>query len=93
MVRIFGVTIEEYGELSSETLYKFGKEKLWTGEFTYTDGVVMPRYRFSLESFPDPVVGKEDFLFPLIQYFDGEGVVIWPLDWKEADLQIPPWVK
>jgi branched-chain amino acid transport system substrate-binding protein len=86
-------TIDEYGELNSETLYKFGQEKLWTGEFTYTDGVVMPRYRFSEESFPDPVVGKEDFLFPLIQYFDGEGVVIWPLDWKEADLQIPPWVK
>jgi len=92
-IELAKATIEEYGELSSETLYKFGKEKLWTGEFTYTDGVIMPRYRFSMESFPDPVVGKEDFLFPIIQYFGGESVVLWPLDWATAELEIPSWAE
>ncbi|MBC8248721.1 MAG: ABC transporter substrate-binding protein [Anaerolineales bacterium] len=93
LIKIMEATIKEYGEMTSETLYKFGREKLWTGQFTYTDGIIMPRYRFSMESIPDPVVGKEDFLFPVIQYFSGKGVIVWPFDWKEADLKIPPWVK
>jgi branched-chain amino acid transport system substrate-binding protein len=92
-IKMFEATIEEYGELTSETISKFSREKLWTGEFTYTDGVIMPRYRFTMESIPDPAISKEDFLFPVIQYFGGEGVVLWPLDWAEADLKMPPWME
>jgi len=93
LIKIMEATIEEYGEMTSETLYKFGREKLWTGQFTYSEGIIMPRYRFTMDSIPDPVVDKEDFLFPVIQYFGGAGVILWPFDWKEADLKMPPWVK
>ena len=51
----------------------------------------MKDFRFTEESFPDPVVGQDYYIFPVIQYFGGEGTLIWPGDWKEADLQIPPW--
>lgn len=77
-------------ELSSESLYKVGKEKLWTGKLTYTDGILMKEYRYTSETIPDFVVGKGYFAFPVIQYFDGTGVVIWPDESKEADLKLPP---
>lgn len=82
-------TIEEYGELTSETLYNFAKEKLETGEFTYTGGLVMPEYKYTPDTNPDMVIGKGYFLFPVLQYLDGAGKVVWPDDWKEVDLELP----
>ena len=86
-IKILEATYEESGELTSETIYNFGREKVWTGEFTYTDGIVMPMYKFTPESIPDPVVGKEAFIFPIIQYKGGESKIIWPLDWAQAELE------
>lgn len=88
-IKMLQATLDQYGELTSETIYKFGREKLWTGEFTYSDGIVMPMYKFTPETVPDMVIGKEAFIFPIIQYFGGEGKVIWPLDWAEAELTVP----
>jgi len=90
-IEIAKATYEEYGELSRETLYEFGREKLITGEFTYTDGILMEELKFTPESMPDPVVGEDGYIFPVIQYFGGEGTIVWPPSWKEADLKIPPW--
>jgi branched-chain amino acid transport system substrate-binding protein len=87
-IKLAEATLAEYGELNSDTFYKFGREKLWTGEFTYTDGIIMPMYKFTPETIPDMVVGKEGFIFPIIQYFGGEGKIIWPLDWAEAKLVV-----
>ena len=88
-IKLLEATLAEYGELNSETIYTFGREKLWTGEFTYTDGIIMPMYKFTPETIPDPVIGKEGFIFPIIQYFGGEGKIVWPLDWAEATLVVP----
>jgi len=88
-INILKATYEEKGELTSESIYNFGKEKLWTGEITYTDGIVMPMYKFTPETIPDPVVGKEAFIFPIIQYKGGESKIIWPLDWAQAKLEVP----
>jgi branched-chain amino acid transport system substrate-binding protein len=84
---------KEYGELNSDVLYKFGNEKVMTGELTYTDGILMKEYKFTAESAPDMVVGKGLFAFPVIQYFEGVGKVVWPDEMKEADLQIPEFAK
>jgi branched-chain amino acid transport system substrate-binding protein len=88
-IKILEATLAEKGVLTSESLYTFGKEKLWTGEFTYTDGIIMPMYKFTPETIPDMIVGKEGFIFPIIQYFGGEGKIVWPLDWAEATLVVP----
>lgn len=88
-IKLLEATLAEYGELNSETIYTFGREKLWTGEFTYTDGIIMPMYKFTEETIPDMVIGKEGFIFPIIQYFGGEGKIVWPLDWAEATLVVP----
>ena len=62
----------EHGVLSSETIMQFVRDKLWTGEWTYKDGIVMPEYKYTSETIPDPVVGKGYYMFPVLQYFDGE---------------------
>lgn len=89
-IKICEATIQEHGELTSETLYKLGREKLWTGEFTYTDGFVMPEYKHTKDTIPDMVIGKGYFLFPVLQYHGGVGKVVWPEEWKETDLELPP---
>jgi branched-chain amino acid transport system substrate-binding protein len=76
----------ETGELSSEAIYNFGKENLWTGDWTYTDGIVMSQYKYTSETTPDPVVGKGFYIFPVLQYFDGAGKIIYPPEWAEQEL-------
>jgi branched-chain amino acid transport system substrate-binding protein len=79
-------TYEEYGELSSEAIYNFVKDNVWTGEWTYTDGIVMNEYAATPETVPDPVVGKGYYIFPVLQYFDGEGKIIYPPEWAEQQM-------
>ena len=81
--------IEKYGELTSETLYKVGQEELWTGQLTYKDGILMKEYKWTQDTYPDALVGKDHFIFPVIQYFGGEGKIVWPSEWAEAELQFP----
>ena len=76
----------EYGELSSEVIYNFVKDNVWTGEWSYTDGIVMEEYKTTPEVVPDPVVGKGFYIFPVLQYFDGEGKVIYPPEWAVQEL-------
>jgi len=78
---------EDTGELSSETLADFAKNELQTGEWTYTDGMIMGEYKFTPETNPDPVVGEGYFIFPVLQYFDGEGKIIFPPEWAEQEFQ------
>jgi branched-chain amino acid transport system substrate-binding protein len=50
----------------------------------------MNEYKYTEETVPDPVVGKGFYIFPVLQYFDGEGKVIFPPEWAEQDLQAKP---
>jgi branched-chain amino acid transport system substrate-binding protein len=83
-------TLDEYGELTSETIYTFVKEKVWTGQWTYTDGIVMNEYKYTADTIPDPVVGKGYYIFPVLQYFDGEGKIIFPPEWAVQQLEPKP---
>ncbi|MEA3352135.1 MAG: ABC transporter substrate-binding protein [Chloroflexota bacterium] len=89
-IAVAEATIEEYGELSSETIYNFIKENLWTGEWSYTDGIVMDEYAASPDSIPDPIVGEGYYIFPVLQYFDGEGKIIYPPQWAVQDFAPKP---
>ncbi len=89
-IQIAQKAIDEHGELSSETVYSWTKENLQTGEWSYTDGIVMEEYKYTPETLPDPVVGKGYYMFPVRQYFDGEGRIIYPPEWAEQDLQPKP---
>jgi len=80
----------EYGELSSETVYKWARENLQTGAWSYTDGIVMEAYTYTPETLPDPVVGEGYYMFPVRQYFDGQGKIIYPPEWAEGVFQPKP---
>ncbi|MGD8596584.1 MAG: branched-chain amino acid ABC transporter substrate-binding protein, partial [Anaerolineae bacterium] len=81
---------DQNGELSSEIIYNFVKDNVWTGDWTYTEGIVMNEYKTTPEDVPDPVVGKGYYIFPVLQYFDGEGKIFYPPEWAEQELQPKP---
>jgi branched-chain amino acid transport system substrate-binding protein len=89
-IKVLQTTLQDYGELTSETIYKTIKEKVWTGQLTYTDGIVMSEYKYSEDTIPDMVVGKGYYIFPVLQYHGGEGTVIWPDEWKTGDIEAKP---
>lgn len=82
--------IADKGELSSEAIYEFVRDEFWTGNWSFTDGIVMNEYAATEETIPDPVVGKGYYIFPVLQYFDGEGKIIFPPEWAEQELQPKP---
>jgi len=50
----------------------------------------MKEYKDTPETIPDPVVGQGYYIFPVLQYFDGVGKVIFPPEWAEQPLKPKP---
>ena len=86
-------TLEEYGDLSTESFVKCADEWVIPGKLTYTDGIIHKEYKYTPESFPDPVVDQDHYIFPVVQYFGGEGKMVWPDAWADQKLQIPDYAK
>lgn len=87
-IKILKHTFDKYGVLDREHIYKVMIEEVNTGKLTYTDAegaIIMKRYRFSDASNPDPVIGPDDFFFPVIQYKGGKGKIVFPVHLKEAE--------
>ena len=60
------------------------------GKLTYSkaDGaLIMNDYRFSPETMPDAVVARDGFYFPVLQYENGQGYIVYPDDWKDRDFK------
>ena len=85
-IAIAQAVYEETGELSSEAIYDFVQNKLWTGEWSYTDGIVMEEYAFTKDSIPDPVVGAGYYIFPIVQYVEGEAQTVYPPNLADMEL-------
>jgi branched-chain amino acid transport system substrate-binding protein len=92
-IKMLQQTLQDAGELTSDSIFKTGKDKMWTTQLTLTDGILMKEYKFTPETLPDMVVGQGAFVFPVIQYFGGVGKTVWPEEIKEQDMQIPPYAK
>jgi len=91
-IKILNRTLEKYGELTKENIHKVFLEDVHTGKLTYSkaDGaLIMNEYRYTADSVPDPVVGKDAYYFPVIQYTNGKGQIVYPEDWKEKDFEPP----
>ncbi len=88
-IKLAQAALAEHGELNRETLYQYGQDNLWAGNISFDDGIIMEKYVYAPDSIPDPVVGEGYFIFPVIQYYQGEGSIIYPEIWKETDFQIP----
>ena len=92
-IKVMNKTLEEYGSLSTENFVKCAEEWVISGKLTYTDGIIHKEYKYTPETFPDPVVDQDHYIFPVVQYFGGEGKMVWPDAWKDQDLQIPDFAK
>ncbi len=89
-IKIMEQTLADSGSITSESLYKTAQDKLWTGQLTYTDGIIMSEYKYTADTIPDMVVGKGEYIFPVLQYHGGKGTVVWPTEWKTGDIQAKP---
>jgi branched-chain amino acid transport system substrate-binding protein len=89
-IKIMETALADSCEISSASLYKVATDKLWTGQMTYTDGIIMSNYDFSMDTIPDPVVGGGHYIFPALQYMGGEATVVWPADVATGTLQQKP---
>jgi branched-chain amino acid transport system substrate-binding protein len=89
-IKVMQQTLADQGSITSATLYKEAQDKLWTGQLTYTDGIIMSSYDFNADSIPDPVVGKGHYIFPVTQYHSGDRTVVWPADQASGTLQAKP---
>lgn len=76
-----------WDEEARELVVKIVREE----RFEYREGILMECYTEDPNDPPDLVVGEGYYIFPVIQYFGGQGRVIWPSAWAEAELVIPPW--
>jgi branched-chain amino acid transport system substrate-binding protein len=89
-IKVVQQTLADQCEVTSATLYKEAQDKIWTGQLTYTDGIIMGNYDYSATTIPDPVVGKGHYIFPVLQYHSGQGTVVWPQDVAAGTLQQQP---
>jgi branched-chain amino acid transport system substrate-binding protein len=84
-IKILNRTLEKYGTLDKVTIHKIFVEEVQTGKLTFSkaDGaLIMNEYRYNAETVPDPVVAKDGYYFPVIQYTNGKGDIVFPDDWK-----------
>lgn len=91
-VKILQRANEKYGELNKETIHKVMVEEVNTGKLTYSkaDGaIIMNDYRYNMDTMPDPVVARDGYFFPVIQYKGGKGSIVYPEDWAEAEFIAP----
>jgi branched-chain amino acid transport system substrate-binding protein len=92
-IKVLQQALQDKGELTSDSIFQTGKDKMWSTQLTLTDGILMKEYKFTPETLPDMVVGQGAFVFPVIQYFGGVGKTVWPEEIKEQDMQVPPYAK
>lgn len=89
-IKILNRTYEKYGTLDKVNIHKIFVEEVQTGKLTFgkADGaLIMNEYRYTAESVPDPVVAKDGYYFPVIQYTNGKGEIVFPDDWKVKEFK------
>lgn len=89
-IKVANQALADSCEITSASLYKVAQDQLWTGKLAYTDGIIMSNYDFSPDTIPDPVVGKGHYIFPALQYMNGEATVVWPAEVAKGTLQQKP---
>ena len=91
-IKLLKRTLAKYGELNKETIHKVMVEEMNTGKLTFSkaDGaIIMNEYRYNMDTMPDPVVARDGYFFPVIQYKGGKGSIVYPGDWAQAEFMAP----
>ncbi|MBF0528942.1 MAG: ABC transporter substrate-binding protein [Deltaproteobacteria bacterium] len=91
-IKVLKTTLEKYGTLNKENFMKCGEELVMTGKLTHK-GLLIKEWKYTPETFPDPVVDTDYYSFPVIQYFKGQAEIVWPDSFKTKDIQFPESMK
>jgi branched-chain amino acid transport system substrate-binding protein len=83
-LKVLETAKEEHGEITRQTVAEVHANQVLTGELQFSDGIVMNKYAWSEDSQPDPVVGAEAFIIPVVQYEGGQGTAVWPESMKTS---------
>jgi branched-chain amino acid transport system substrate-binding protein len=89
-IKILKHTLDKHGKLDKVTIHKTFVEDVQTGKLTFSkaDGaLIMNEYRYNADTVPDPVVAKDGYYFPVIQYTNGKGEIVFPEDWKVKEFE------
>ena len=89
-IKILKRTLEKHGKLDKESIHSIFVDEVQTGKLTFSkaDGaLIMNEYKYTGDTVPDPVVGKDAYYFPVIQYMEGKGEIVYPEDWKVRDFK------
>ncbi|HCY84314.1 MAG TPA: branched-chain amino acid ABC transporter substrate-binding protein [Desulfobacteraceae bacterium] len=89
-IKILQRTYELHGKLDKETIHKTMVDEVNTGKLTYgkADGaIIMNEYKYTPETMPDMVVAPDAYFFPILQYKQGKGYMIFPEIWKQKDFE------
>jgi branched-chain amino acid transport system substrate-binding protein len=65
-------------------------DEVYTGKLTFgaADGaLIMNEYKYASDTLPDPVIARDAYYFPVIQYKNGKGAIIFPDDWKTKEFE------
>jgi branched-chain amino acid transport system substrate-binding protein len=88
LLKVMNEALQRFGDINRETLARVGKELVATGQLTYDEGITVKCYKYTAETFPDPVVGQDYYMFPIVQYFGGKATIIWPTAWQQGKLKV-----
>ena len=91
-VKVAKRALELYGKIDKETLHKVILDELCTGKLTYgmdEGAILVKKFEYKPELANVPMVGKDYWFLPVIQYMGGEGHVVYPPDVRESDPVFP----
>jgi branched-chain amino acid transport system substrate-binding protein len=90
MIKLLHRTLEKEGKLDKESVHKVMIEEVNTGKLTFSkaDGaLIMNEYKYTADTMPDPVLGRDAYFFPVIQYKGGKGAIVYPDDWATKEFE------
>jgi branched-chain amino acid transport system substrate-binding protein len=90
LIKVLKRTLEKHNKLDKEVIHSVIKDELYTGKLTFTseDGaLIMNEFRYNDKTMPDPVIARDGYYFPVIQYMDGKGSIVFPDDWKSKNIE------
>jgi branched-chain amino acid transport system substrate-binding protein len=88
-IKVARRVLEKYGNMDRDSFYRILVDEVNTGKLTYTQAegaIIMKEYKYTAETMPDPLVGQDYYYFPVLQYKDGKGHMVYPEAWKEKDI-------
>lgn len=89
LIKIMKATVAKYHSLTSQTLWNTMYNQVRTGKIIGSPGVTLNGIRYTTSTWPAPVFANDSYYEQVLQYENGNGNVIWPLNERTASWIAP----